>query len=1288
MYELSTSVTSWLLDWLEGHSVSGAVWAEGICELQDLIEPEGFIAWDAFAALCERLADYGENPPDDVSPLPCPAEIGREIADEIIASSDSPFESGDLPIEIVFVEELPAFAGEIFPDLAVSADIASDGEVILFEVAVPDTQADGTAFFELIRGALEAVPLLADHEAADVAMEASESTARYAVRVPGAFENVIPIDSHLDDERIEDRQIEEAIEPKAPIDASVDEPPKSEPQTPIAIDHAAIIERLAACTTDEEIAEQCFGALREHFDCAAGRLWRHPGSGEDPGEAFRFGRSDKPPSRTSNLTVAAEVVAQLEIWDGTALEADELHDLDRLLPVFGLALAARTSLTEAPQEPSNEGALAPILDGTLDRGDDRLVALVRCLAERTHAHTCAISLRSADRPMRLETTVVWKQGGPSEPFEYDAKGTPCAEVLSGEFTCYRKDVLTHFAGNEQLEEPKTESYVGTPLCDRGGRLIGVLCAWSSKPIESQDDHRTLLRLLAERAQCELQYRSVTRARDLDAARYRSVFAASHDLLVEVIPQTDDVVVSPNAEEILGFTHEELRVMNHQDLLHPDDLPAYARAFGELLRDGGTFSTTIRVRCKEGGYRRLDTRVRSITTPDGSMRILAAGRDTSDQITIEQERERLVSIIENSSDLISLLSLKGSVLSLNEAGQRMLGLASEDEARSKTIYDFIHEDNARAMKFDIMPGVHRRRHWDGELGLRHFKTGRRLYTVARMFVIDDRLAQQPLAIALVGHDTTASRERDEALLESEERYRMLAENPYELIAETDEGGRFIYTNPSFESILGHCPESLLGTPANEIIHPDERAQFDTIIGTVLQDGGTWQGELRPLHSDGSYRSAETAIRAYRGANGRMTGVLIARDITERMASTETLRQTQHKLQQSQKMEAIGRMAGGVAHDFNNLLTAITGYCDLLIEDLGPQHPARDDAEEILKASERAAGLTHQLLAFSRRQVLQPRIVDLNNLVADLDRMLRRLIGEDVELVTVLDGAAWPTKADPGQLHQVLLNLVVNSRDAMPKGGRITIETANTILELPIQTELDDIPPGEYVTLGVTDTGGGMDPEIQSMIFEPFFTTKESGKGTGLGLSTVIGIVQQTGGHIEVESVTGRGTSFVIYLPRAEGVAMLPERNLSPDQFSGEETVLVVEDSDPVRKLVVRCLERHGYTVLEAASGTEGLRLSNRHPGHIQLLLSDVVLPRMDGFEVAQRLQAMRPDTRVMFMSGFTDDGLAKHGVDARDIALLEKPFTPSTLLRTVREYLDAGTMPAPPVRSLPEDDSPL
>jgi CheY-like chemotaxis protein len=371
-----------------------------------------------------------------------------------------------------------------------------------------------------------------------------------------------------------------------------------------------------------------------------------------------------------------------------------------------------------------------------------------------------------------------------------------------------------------------------------------------------------------------------------------------------------------------------------------------------------------------------------------------------------------------------------------------------------------------------------------------------------------------------------------------------------------------------------------------------------------------------------------------------------------------------------MDAVGRLAGGVAHDFNNLLTVIAGRCELLRSRCRPEDPAWRHADLIGKTAERAARLTHQLLAFSRKQVLRPRVLDLNVVVAGMDRMLRRLIGEDGDLVVVEAKRLGATRADPGQLEQVILNLVVNARDAMPNGGRLMIETANIRLAEGLPGTGIDAPAGEYVMLAVGDTGVGMDPEVQAHLFEPFFTTKGPGKGTGLGLATVYGIVKQSGGYVGVESELGRGSVFRIYLPRVDESPEALEPTMGGRAPRGSETVLVVEDDDALRELAREILEMHGYTVIDARHPGEALLIVERRTGRIDLLVTDVVMPEMSGRELAERLSAVRPLLKVLYMSGYTDDAIVHHGVLDAGITLIQKPFAPDAFAGKVREVLDS------------------
>jgi two-component system cell cycle sensor histidine kinase/response regulator CckA len=382
-------------------------------------------------------------------------------------------------------------------------------------------------------------------------------------------------------------------------------------------------------------------------------------------------------------------------------------------------------------------------------------------------------------------------------------------------------------------------------------------------------------------------------------------------------------------------------------------------------------------------------------------------------------------------------------------------------------------------------------------------------------------------------------------------------------------------------------------------------------------------------------------------------------------------TNGRAQQAQKLEALGRLAGGVAHDFNNLLTVISGCSDLLLRGVCREGPARSLVEEIKKAGERAADLTRQLLAFSRKQVLAPVVLNLNSLVSDTEKMLRRLLGEDIDLATTLDPALQPVKADPGQVQQILLNLAVNARDAMPQGGKLTIETANAYLDAAYTRENLGVQPGPYVLLAVSDNGCGMDRVTMARIFEPFFTTKEPGKGTGLGLATVHGIIKQSGGHVAVYSERGHGTTFKVYLPPAEeaGSAPAPQPS-SLEAPRGKETVLLVEDEESVRLLTHRVLQRQGYTVLVACCGEEALTISQQYQQPIHLLVTDVVMPKMSGPQLASQLKRLRPGIKVLCLSGYTDSAMVRHGMLQSDRHFLPKPFSPTDLARKVRELLDA------------------
>ncbi|MDQ2643755.1 MAG: response regulator [Myxococcota bacterium] len=481
-------------------------------------------------------------------------------------------------------------------------------------------------------------------------------------------------------------------------------------------------------------------------------------------------------------------------------------------------------------------------------------------------------------------------------------------------------------------------------------------------------------------------------------------------------------------------------------------------------------------------------------------------------------------------------------------------------------------------------------------------------------------------------------------------------------------RFVRVNPACSSLLGfdHA-EALVGKRLGELdasgtdvfsVESEERG--------ILMSGLPVRDVVRVYRRGRRERWFSETKAPIRNVIGEVVGIVgITREITEQ-------RKLEHQLRHAQKMEAIGRLAGSVAHDFNNLLSVILSYSSLIMADLGPNDPMRPDVEAINKAGTRAADLTRQLLAFSRKQLLAPRTLDLNGVLRESESMLGRLLGEDVELVVELAGGLHRVRADPGQIDQIVMNLAVNARDAMPNGGTFRISTENVELDGSFASDDPDrvgVGPGPYVMVTFADTGVGMDRETQANIFEPFFTTKEKGKGTGLGLATVFGIVKQSGGHIVVESEPGHGSVFRLYLPQADGVEDVPQEKQAPTELSGSETVLLTEDQDDVRAAAREVLRRYGYQVLEARNAGEALLTCERYPQPIDLLLTDVVMPQMSGRELADRLSGLRPEMKVLYMSGYTDSAIVNDGELEANIAYLPKPWLPEALARRVREVLD-------------------
>ena len=615
------------------------------------------------------------------------------------------------------------------------------------------------------------------------------------------------------------------------------------------------------------------------------------------------------------------------------------------------------------------------------------------------------------------------------------------------------------------------------------------------------------------------------------------------------------------------------------------------------------------------------------------------------------------LVDASPDLITIAPVDGPPVYVNPAARRALGIGPAEDI--ETLLDFRPSGYARYLREVILPAAERHGSWTGETDY-VTRTGEVIH-VSQVTVCHD--VGQSAYVSSVSRDIGPRKKIEDALRRTEERTRFALEAAHAGVWEADlKTGRVTWSE-SMRTVQGFSGEEFAGTFESflALVHPADRERVDSAMADARRQRGDFSLEFRTLWPDGTSHWTVSHGRVLADADGRPARMLaMAQDVTER-------RQLEEQLQEAKKIEAIGQLAGGLAHDFNNLLTVILGYSRILEEDLPEDDLTRPDIVEIRRAGERAAELTRQLLAFSRRQVLQPVILDLNTLIRSMERMLARLLGENctLELELSVDDAV--IEADSSQLEQVFVNLVVNARDAMPRGGRLTISTTVVKDPLPAEPGRSAVAPGPGVQLTVTDTGIGMDAATRQRIFEPFFTTKERGRGTGLGLATVFGIVKQSGGSIAVESAPGQGSSFRLTFPSPASTAVSPQAAVRASG-RGAETILVVEDEDSVRALIQSVLRRAGYQVIAAALPSEAIAAA-AGPRHFDLVLTDVVMPQMGGPELLAAILAHRPNTRAVFMSGFSAEAVAGHGVLEFGVPLLQKPFAAVDLLSMVRLAFD-------------------
>ncbi|HEX6693454.1 MAG TPA: PAS domain S-box protein [Longimicrobiales bacterium] len=801
-----------------------------------------------------------------------------------------------------------------------------------------------------------------------------------------------------------------------------------------------------------------------------------------------------------------------------------------------------------------------------------------------------------------------------------------------------------------------------------GRLDGVLClAHTGEPRVWTPAERSFAVSAANLASLVIAQQSLSQSRSwlrtiLDSEPECVSLVSPDGRLLEMNPAGLRMIEADSREAVLGIPAVTV--------VHPDHVREYNALLGAVM-SGRSEHLQFRIIGLRGTERWIDTHAAPLHAADGTvLGMLAVTRDITARLQQERElqesRRRLDALMDHlpgmayrcsgGSDRPMEFVSNGAVLLTGYPVRDLL------QGGAHPYGTLIHADDRDSVWAQIQRAGAANEPFELEYRIA-CADGSTRWVWERGHAVRDT-AQRAVVFEGFVTDTTQRKRSADELRIAEERFRMLASATSDAIWDWDIGTGHVWWSEGAEEMFGLQPGELSSIDSwTERIHPDDRARVMADVERALEPGGAlYRSEFRFLHGEGSYITVLDRARVITDESGRALRMIGG------MSDLTDVKRLEGQLLHSQKMESVGRLAGGIAHDFNNLLTVILGTVDLALTTMNPADPLIADLGEIRNAAQRAGGLTQQLLAFSRRQVLQPRVLDLNTAIGDTIAMLRRLIGEDVELRFNPGPDVWSVRADPGQLEQVLMNLAVNARDAMPDGGLLTISTRNVVIDEVFMASSAVARPGPHVAITVTDTGIGMDAVTRSHAFEPFFTTKKVGEGTGLGLPTVYGIVEQSGGSIDLYSEPGHGTTFRIFLPRAEAGGEARENEVAVQPGRGSGTIMLVEDESAVRRLTERVLKAAGYTVISCESGAEALSALDRSRTPIQLLLTDVVMPLMNGPELARRITAASPATRVLFMSGYTDDAMVKHGVHSGRTRFLEKPFTVGELTEAVHAAL--------------------
>jgi PAS domain S-box-containing protein len=914
-----------------------------------------------------------------------------------------------------------------------------------------------------------------------------------------------------------------------------------------------------------------------------------------------------------------------------------------------------------------------LLDGPCE---DCLDAFTRLAAQLLGVPTVLVSFVGADRQLFKSTA------GAEEPTRgwHPLEDTYCQDVVGSAAAIVVAD-----AWNEKAlagRATKARAYAGFPLTTEDGQVLGAFCALDERPRDWSRRDVDVIAALATATRAEIQRRMAQRAAHDTQLRLMAERTLAHavqqqmpvGVIVAEIPGGRLVSVNAQMTDIFRTSFSPAADLTQYTELvgvHPNGSP-YAPFEWPLAR---TVMTKERVRGEEIKIRRGDgtegyIRMSSAPVENAEGNVVAAVAivvDISEQRSAERAfrttDERFRFVAKATNDVIWDWDLKTNSLVWNDSVETVFGhKQNRIFPEVQWWYDHIHpEDRER-----VVAGVHGvldhgGTSWSDQYRYRR-GDGSYANVMDRGYIARDSNGE-PLRMIGAMTDVT-ERSRSEAAIRFQ---AQLLNAVQQAVVATDPEGLVIFWNDFAERLYGWRPEEAVGKAIQELTPSPFLREHSADIFERGASGGSWTGEFLVQGKSGKAFPALLTTSPIRDERGTVLGfVLVSIDLSERRALEEQFRQ-------SQKMDAVGRLAGGIAHDFNNLLTVIRLNTEIIMDGFDPTDPRSEDVKQIRSAAERASSLTRQLLAFSRKQILQPRVLDMNSIVSTVEPMLQRLIGEDITIASSCNARGYVV-ADPGQIEQILVNLVVNARDAMPQGGTISIETQNAVLDETYTSEHAPVVPGRYVMLAVGDNGVGMSRDTREHAFDPFFTTKEAGKGTGLGLATVYGIVKQSGGYVWIYSEPGLGTTLKLYFPEVSAAAAFTTVEYKPAAkvgARGSETILLVEDEDAVRGLTSRILENQGYRVIVAQHGREAMDIATREEGHIDLVLTDIVMPGMNGRGLVERLAGIRPRIKSLYMSGYTDDDIIRRGFIEPSKSFLQKPFTSESLLQTVRKVLDEG-----------------